>query len=553
MAPMPPEQITALLDDRTKHWTSEQRRSLLNMLKAAKTRRDIVKAVDHPAALAKLCDHNYRITPAVELVSRSIERVLREPGRNLLVTAPPQELKSTLCSIWTPIRALQLNPAWNIMSLTYADHLAERNSRKARNLIERYGTGAVNTLTGAPVPDRLGISLLRGQNSVGNWGINEGDGGMVAAGLRATVTGLSADLIIVDDPYKGPQEADSPAIREKILDLFLTVADTRLAPGGRFILIQTRWHPDDLAGHIIKTEAELPPHLRTWRYINIPAISHPGVPDALKRPEPGIAMESARGRTLEEFEARRRRIGERFWFAMYMGVPTDPEGGLFSRSWFEDNALDAAPEQTLARVVTVDPAETGERDEAGIVAASITREGTIVLSRDASGQMTSDQWARKAVDLALETGASQIWIEAYTAGTTYVNVIKKAIAAKLRGLDQHPTGTAEECMRLYNVKSLLTAMTVHPWRGTGDAVARSSLLRQGVEVGTTRVVSGEMDEFVEQAVSWQASQHQPDRVAAAVIAHGVLSSMLSKRSGLGNPLSSVTNGRDTGWLARSVG
>lgn len=550
---MPPEQLTALLNDRTRTWSAEQRRQLLSMLRAAKARRDIVTAVDHPAALAQHCDPNYVITPAVELVSRSIERVLREPGRNLLVTAPPQELKSTLCAIWTPIRALQLNPNWNVMVLTYADHLAERNSFKARTMIERYGSRAINTLTGAPIQDKLGISLLQGKSAVRNWGVNEGDGGLLAAGIRATITGMSADLIIVDDPYKGPQEADSPAIREKILDLYRTVIDTRLAPGGRIIMIQTRWHVDDLAGHILGEEHELPKTLRTWRYINIPAISHPGIPDALKRPEPGIAMDSARGRTLEEFEARRRRIGERFWFAMYMGVPTDPEGGLFSRTWFEDHAVDVAPDQTLARVVTVDPAETGERDEAGIVAASLDVDGTVVLSRDVSGQMTSDQWALAAVDLAIETGASQIHVEAYTAGTTYVSVIKKAIAAKLRALVTPPNATAAEAMRIYQTKAMLTAMQVHPWRRQGDAIARSVLLRQAVEVGTCRVVKVEMDEFVNQAVSWQSGSHQPDRVAAAVIAHGILSEMAGRRSSVASPLKSYTNGRDTNWLSRTVG
>jgi hypothetical protein len=546
------EELAALLADRTQRWSTEQRRSLLNALMVAKARRDIVLASDHPAQLAQRCDPTYVVTPAIDLVSRSVERVLREPHRHLLVTAPPQELKSTLCAIWTPLRALQLHPDWNIMVLTFADSLAEAHSFTMRQLIENYGTGAIDTFTGAALPDKLGISLMRERNAVGRWRIKEGKGGLVAAGLRATVTGLPANLIIIDDPYKGPQEADSAATRQHILDIFRSVVRTRLAPGGSMILIQTRWHPEDLAGTVLKDQADRPPAQRTWRYLNIPAFSHPGVPDALNRPAPGMWLESARGRTAEEFEETRKVLGERFWFAMYMGVPTPPEGGLFVREWFERAEVEHAPGLPMASVVAVDPAETGENDEAGVIAGSIMRDGTVVLTKDRSGHMTSDQWAVAAVDLAVETGASEIWVEAYTAGTTYVNVVKRAITAKLKELTGWPTDTAEQCMELFQTKAVLTGIRVQQWRGTGDAVARSALLRQAVEVGTCRVVKNKMTTMVDQAVVWQVGQHQPDRVAASVIAHAVLAALLSRKSDLASPLTSARNGRDTGWLSRSV-
>jgi hypothetical protein len=447
---------------------------------------------------------------------------------------------------------LQLHPDWNIMVLSYADSLAEAHSFTMRQAIESYGSGATDSFTGEILPDKLGISLLRERNAVGRWRIQEGKGGLVAAGLRATVTGLPANLIIVDDPYKGPMEADSAAIREHVLDIFRSVVRTRLAPGGSVILVQTRWHELDLGGFIIKDQDTRPRAERTWRYINIPAFSHPGVHDSLNRVEPGTWMESARGRTAEEFAETRKVLGERFWWAMYMGVPQPPEGGLFNREWFDLHRLESEPDVTLMRVVAVDPAETGERDEAGVVAASLMRDGTVALTRDKSAAMTSDQWAVAAVDLAVSTGATQIHVEAYTAGTTYISVVKKAIKAKLAGLVEHPTDTAEQCMQLFNAKAALTALTVKQWRGKGDAVARSVLLRQAVEVGTCRVVGDEMDEMIEQAVTWQQGSHQPDRVAASVIAHGVLSDMATRKTGLASPLRSYTNGRDTGWMSRSL-
>lgn len=551
MAPLNPAQLAAHLEERTRGWPPEQRAAMVTALASAKNRRDLVLRAEHPAQLAHLCDPSYVVTPAVELVSRSIERALREPGRNLLVSAPPQELKSMLCSVWTPIRALQLHPNWNIMDLTFTDTLAERNSFDARERIERYGTGAKDSLTGAPLPDMLGLSLRANSTSVSRWRINEGSGGMLATGIRSTVTGMSANLIIVDDPYKGPQETDSPTIREKIMDIYRSVIQTRLAPGGSVILIQTRWHPEDLSGRILAEEAELPPELRTWRYLNIPAVSAPGVPDALNRPEPGIWLESARGRTPEEFQSRRRKIGERFWWAMYMGVPADPEGGLFAREWFESTALTEQPADAVMRIVAVDPAETGDRDEAGIVASALLADGGVVLTHDVSGKLTSDEWAGRAVDLAVEIGASEIWVEAYTAGTTYTNVLRKVIAARLAALVVVPGASAEASMAVFSQRAMLTSLRVNEWRGKGDAVVRSALLRQAVEVGTAQVVRPAMDTMIEQAVNWQAGQHCPDRVAASVIAHDVAAGRIARRGDVGNPLRSQSRAGNQ-WVNRRV-
>jgi hypothetical protein len=554
MTSMTTAQLAVHLEQRTAGWPAEQRTSVLRALASAKARRDLVASIDHPAALAASCDPEYRITPAIEIVSRSIERVLREKARNLLVTAPPQELKSTLCAIWTPLRALQLHPDWAVMLVTYADGLAEEHSFTARRLVENYGTGALDSFTGSALPDKLGLSLMKERNSVGRWRINEGKGGLVAAGMGATITGRRADLIIIDDPYKNQQEADSDAHRKRVLDTYQSVIRTRLSPGGSMILIQTRWHPSDLAGHLLKEQADLPRSQRNWRYVNIPAVSHAGVPDALKRTEPGIAMESARGRTAEEFAEIRRAVGERVWFAMYEGIPAPPEGGLFTRSWFETTELAETPANAVITVVAIDPAETGENDEAGIIAASMLRNGTVALIRDASGAMTSDQWATRAVELSVEVGASEIWVESYTAGLTYLTVVKRAVQAMLRSLVSADVSTAALAMDVYQRRNVLSSIRVKQWRGTGDAVARSGLLRQAVEVGTCRAVVPELDTMIDQAVTWQAGQHQPDRVAAGVIAHDVLAAIISRTADLANPnRSSDGEQRRNPYLARRIG
>lgn len=499
-------------------------------------RYDIVNSVSDPAALARKCDPGYVITPAVQMISSAVEQVLHGRRRNLLITGPPQEFKSRLCAVWTPLRALQLEPNWRIMVLTYASELAREHSLTARDFVQQYGGGIQDPLTGEPLPNLLGLTLRQNVSAVGNWRINEGTGGILAVGRDGTITGKTAHLVIIDDPYKNMQEADSEAVRSSVDSWYRSVVKTRLAAGASIILIQTRWHPEDLAGTILKEQLSLPPELRTWRYLNIPALADHGIRDSLRR-EPGVYLESTRGRTREDWEDIRRTVGERVWAALYQGSPTPLEGGIFKQAWFDDHRLAAAPERTLYRIVAVDPAETGEHDEAGVVAAALLPDSRIAFTHDRSGKMTSDQWARAAVDLALETLSSEIHIEAYTAGDTYVSVVKREVRARLAGEDAYAGAPERSARKRQHLEYLLHR--VKKWRGTGDAVARSALLRQAAEVGTAVMVADEMRKAEKQAREWQEGQHQPDRVAAMVIAHVNLAKKVSTAGQIASPLDAI--------------
>lgn len=562
------ELIRSTIED----WDPRRIAAVMARPKADLARQQIVNAVSHPAELAQRCDPTYIITPAVELISRAVESVLRGRRRNLLITAPPQEFKSYLCAVWSPLRALQLHPEWRIMLLTYADGLAEEHSGAARDLITQYGTGVTDALTGAPLADHLGLKLSPTTAATANWRIMEG-GGLVAAGRDASITGRRADLLIIDDPYKNMKEADSAAIRASVDAWYRSVARTRLSAGASTILIQTRWHPEDLAGTILKEQRELPPELRTWRYLNIPAVSHPKFTDALNR-EPGVALESARGRTREDFADIERTVGKRVWNALFQGSPTPPEGGLFSQEWFDAHRMDAMPDNTLVRIVAVDPAESGEGDEAGVIGAALlappspdavtiaklmAEPGTepvfpqILLTHDRSAQMTSDQWAAAAVDLAVETWASDIVVEAYTAGLTYINVVRRNIYDRL-WIDMGGGQRRERPGLDPAVRAHLTQLfhRVRKWRETGDAVARSGLLRQAVETGTCAVLGHELVEMETQSVLWQTGQHQPDRTAASVIAHSHLVKVAGQVATMAPPTQQTTR-QPPAWLARSVG
>lgn len=143
--------------------------------------------------------------------------------------------------------------------------------------------------------------------------------------------------------------------------------------------------------------AGLPGEPDVRRHTNIPAVATAGVPDALHR-EPGTAMISALGFTADHYAAARRTSGERAWASLYLGVPSSPEGGLVKRVWLDQWRMACAPTAPVHTVIGVDPADSGQGGDCGIVAASLTRDGVVAVIADKSARMTSDAWARAAVE-----------------------------------------------------------------------------------------------------------------------------------------------------------
>ncbi|MGA4690151.1 terminase large subunit domain-containing protein [Rhodococcus sp. AB351] len=449
-------------------------------LRAARRRR----RPSHPAELAAAMIPDYRVTPAIALLADVLHDAIMQPGRRYIVTVPPREGKSTLISQVGVLAALRHNPDARVILAAYGDDLAREHSHEARALIAEHA-------------DLLGFRLSQDKTAVGRWRVEGRRGGLLAAGILSGITGFGADLLLIDDPTKNMQEADSATHRSRVLHEFRSTLMTRLHPGASVVLVQTRWHESDLAGTLLAEEPE------RWQHVNIPAIAEHGVPDALGR-EPGAVLTSAPGRTAEDFADLRRSVGERVWHALYQGIPTPPGGGLIRREWFEQWRLPAPPEYPVATVVGVDPSDSGRGDACGLVAASRTRDGVVTLIRDVSEPMTSEQWAQRAVDLAVEVGASEIAVEGYTARETYIRVVRDAL--RRRGVTRP------------------IRVTSWPPKGAGrlgDAAARSAPLIQALEVGTCRL-AGHFPELEDAAVRWQAGQHQPDSLAAFVIAHDVL-------------------------------
>jgi len=267
---------------------------------------------DTPLDMATTLDPRVRRTPALDHINQALVDTFNTPDGRLIVSMPPQEGKSQLCSRRFPLWVLSQNPDTRVAVASYEANIARRWGRTVRDDIKQHHTS-------------LGLTVRDDLSAQHEWQLTGRDGGMFTAGVGGAMTGRPVDLMLIDDPVKGREQADSPTYQTKTWDWWTDTALTRLAPGAPVILVLTRWSEQDLAGKLLEHEPGV------WNVLNIPAQAETD-DDPLGR-TPGEFMLSARGRTTAQWEARKRSSGPATWAALYQGRPAPAEGGIFPRDW----------------------------------------------------------------------------------------------------------------------------------------------------------------------------------------------------------------------------
>jgi hypothetical protein len=177
-------------------------------------------------------------------IMQAIQRCIETPRGRLMIFAPPGSAKSTYASVVAPAWAMGRTPGTQIILASYATTIAAKQSRKVRAIVRdpRYAA-----LWGERP------TLNDDQRAVDDWQLSNRSS-MMAAGLLAGITGNRADGLIIDDPIANREQADSAVIREKIYNEYIDTAMTRGKPKMWAIIIQTRWHEEDLAGAILPAD-----------------------------------------------------------------------------------------------------------------------------------------------------------------------------------------------------------------------------------------------------------------------------------------------------------
>lgn len=250
-----------------------------------------------------------------------------EKGRCIQVDAPDGLYLVGRCL--TPTHNSEIGsrsfPAWHLgrypnhefIGCSYGSDLANGFSRKVRDVVKDPSFQAV-------FPECV---VNKDSQSVEAWLTTKG-GGYAAAGVGGPITGRGAHVLVIDDPIKNREAAESATNRESVWDWYTSTAYTRLAPGGGVLLILTRWHDDDLAGRLLKKMAE--GEGDEWVVVEYPAQA---VNDELFR-KAGEPLHPERYDN-EALDRIKRAVGPRDWQALYQQNPTPDDGDYFNKDMFQ--------------------------------------------------------------------------------------------------------------------------------------------------------------------------------------------------------------------------
>ena len=282
---------------------------------AARLREDLEGTTRTRTALsihevASMVNPETQRTPALDLIAERLTAAAETPGSRLIISMPPQEGKTTMCSVNFPLWMLLRNPDAQIALATYNGTRAEWLGQTLRDTIER-------------TPE-LGLELSPRSQSKSLFQLEGSRGSVRAVGRGGSMTGYSVDVMVIDDPHKDFADASSAANQAAAWEWFDKVVMTRITPQTPIIILNTRWHERDLIGQIMSS------HIAgKWDYLNIPAESE-GPGDPLGRPA-GTFMRSVRRPTEADWLEQKSQVGSDTWARLYQGRPAPADGEVFKR------------------------------------------------------------------------------------------------------------------------------------------------------------------------------------------------------------------------------
>lgn len=421
----------------------------------------------------------YRPATHHEMIAEKLEAVERGDIKRLMIFMPPRHGKSELASRRFPAWFMGRNPRMSLIAASYNSDLAGDFGRDVRNIMA------------SQEHEKLfpGATLAADSKSQNRWHTSAG-GGYAAAGVGTAVTGRGAHVFLIDDPVKDRESADSETIREKTYNWYLSTAYTRLEGTlveqdsdalwrdvdeaqeagepfeGAIVLIQTRWHEDDLAGRLL---ADMERGADQWDVLSLPAIRD------------GRALWPQKY-SLERLQSIKKQLSGREWSSLYDQNPTPAEGSYFNRGWFRRHD---APPTGLRKYMFSDFAVTekgGDFTELGVI--GLDGESVAYDVDWWSGQTTASEWIEAAIDLMEKHRPAAFFGES--------GQIRRAIEPILR-----------RRMRERQVFCRLVWLT-----RTGDKEAMARAIQARAENGMVSISRGQAgNEIIEQMAAFPTGKH----------------------------------------------
>ena len=228
--------------------------------------------------------------------------------KRLIVNMPPRHTKSEFASFLFPAWMMGRDPRLKIIQTTHTAELSYRFGRKVRNLMEENAFQDIFD----------DLQLSQDSKAAGRWETNKG-GEYFAAGVGGAITGRGADLLIIDDPHS-EQDALSETAMESAYEWYTSGPRQRLQPGGKIVIVMTRWSTKDLTGQLMKAQTDV--KADQWEVVEFPAIleDKPIWPQDWK---------------LEELESVKASLSVAKWNAQWQQNPTSEEGSIIKREWWK--------------------------------------------------------------------------------------------------------------------------------------------------------------------------------------------------------------------------
>lgn len=272
------------------------------------------KVESDPASFAaRLSGGVWKPAKHLKLISHYLAELEARKRRFLVISAPPRHGKSLITDVWFPVWWLTRNPKARIILVGYGESFARDWGAKVRDLIIEHS-------------EELNLVVDKDHNAADDWQLTAG-GGMICVGVGGSLVGRGADLLIVDDPIKNAEEANSEVYRERMWNWWQVAAFTRLQPNAVAVVMCTRWHTDDLLGRIIANDEK-----KMWHELRIPAIAEEN--DVLGR-SVGEPLWPEHFTDDPDYSIRMGSMSPYWWNAQYQGRPVPESGGKIERDWFK--------------------------------------------------------------------------------------------------------------------------------------------------------------------------------------------------------------------------
>ncbi|NCA74375.1 MAG: hypothetical protein EOM93_05995 [Gammaproteobacteria bacterium] len=357
-----------------------------------------------------LCDH------AQQVYDGDIDR--------LIVTLPPRHMKSTLFSEAFPAWCMGNDPQTEVIISSYNDSQSAKMMTASRMIMEEPEYRRTFPSLRWAV-DNIHDAMLEGKQN--------GRPNLISRGPGSGITGSGADIVVMDDLFKSNEDAYSSIRRDKVEEWYKSTILTRLSPGGRIILVGTRWHYDDLIGRLISEEPD------EWTVLHMPAIS-----------DEGMALWPKRY-NIDELIRIRASMGTHMFSAIYQGRPTPSEGGMFKRQWFQYTDTPLGPKARRVRYYDMASTESKGDWTVGLLMAIDDVTGHIVIEDVDRAQRSVAANEENLIMTANRDGTrTDICME--QEGGSAGQTATRSFSKLLRGYpfsSSHPTGPKETRARAF--------------------------------------------------------------------------------------------------------